>query len=251
MTSTHTTHSTEADATSMRISGPDQQELTTELAVMQRVLPLEGASILELGCGGADKTRMIAEHYPGARIVAAEVDPIAHEKNLAIDDLPNVTFASFGAESIPLTEASFDIVLMFKSLHHVPLDCLARAFDEMRRVLKPGGRLYVSEPVFAGAFNEIVRLFHDEERVRRAAFDATVSAVASGRWTLADEVFFENHLAMQSFAQFERGILNATFMDHQLSPELLEEVRAQFESHRGPDGYVFRIPNRVDVLERV
>ncbi len=235
----------------MRISGPDQQELTTELAVMQRWLPLEDASVLELGCGGADKTRMIAERYPGAHIVAAEVDPIAHEKNLAIADLPNVTFESFGAESIPHADASFDIVLMFKSLHHVPLDRMAQAFDEIRRVLRKGGKLYISEPVFAGAFNEIIRLFHDEQRVRAAAFDATVNAVASGQWALAGEVFFENHMALQSFTQFERGILDATFMDHQLSPELLEEVRQRFESHASPDGYVFRIPNRADVLERI
>ena len=78
-----------------------------------------------------------------------------------------------------------------------------------------------------------------------------MNAVATGQWGLADEIFFENHLALQDFSQFERGILNATFMDHQVSPELLEAVRSRFESHAGPDGYEFRIPNRVDVLERL
>ena len=58
-------------------------------------------------------------------------------------------------------------------------------------------------------------------------------------------------MALESFAQFEQGIINATFMDHQLSEALLAEVRAAFEAHASDAGYVFEIPNRVDVLRKV
>ena len=51
-----------------------------------------------------------------------EVDEIAHAKNQQIADLPNVTFGVAGAQDIPLEDATVDMVLMFKSLHHVPLD---------------------------------------------------------------------------------------------------------------------------------
>jgi SAM-dependent methyltransferase len=74
-----------------------------------------------------------------------------------------------GAQAIPFQDGSFDLALMLKSLHHVPLDLLDQALAEVHRVLRPQGLLYVSEPVFAGALNEVMRLFHDEELVRAAA----------------------------------------------------------------------------------
>jgi hypothetical protein len=46
-----------------------------------------------------------------------------------------------------------------------------RSMREISRVLKPGGTVYISEPVFAGDFNEILRLFHGEQKVREAAFN--------------------------------------------------------------------------------
>ena len=213
-------------------------------------MPLAGARVLELGCGAAEKTRLIAEQCCVAHIVAAEVDAIQHDKNLQIDDLPNVQFVSFGAEQIDAADESFDIVLMFKSLHHVPIDQMDRAFAEIHRVLEPGGLVYISEPVFDGAFNEVIRLFHDEQRVRAAAFDATQRAAVSSAFELDDEVFFKNVMQLRDFGQFERGIINATFMDHNPSPDLLEQVRQRFEANASDAGYVFEIPNRVDVLRK-
>lgn len=239
-----------AHNTTLTIKGPEQQEIADELAIIQRLLPLQGARILELGCGAAEKTRQIAQRTEVCSIVAAEVDQIQHAKNLQIDDLPDVTFASFGAEQINAEDASFDIVLMFKSLHHVPEELLAQALTEIRRVLKPGGLLYVSEPVFDGPFNEVIRLFHDEEHVRQVAFKALVDAVESAQFELVDEVFFANIVTLKDFAQFEKGILNATFMDHDLSAEVLAAVRSRFESNRSDAGYVFEVPNRVDLLRK-
>ena len=117
-------------------------------------------------------------------------------------------------------------------------------------MLKPGGLLYVSEPVFDGPFNEVIRLFHDEEHVRQAAFKALVDAVASEQFELVDEVFFANIVTLTSFAQFEKGVLNATFMDHDLSAEVLGAVRSRFETNRSDAGYVFKVPNRVDLLRK-
>lgn len=234
----------------MQIEGPAGQPVRNEIDVIRELLPLNGARLLELGCGAAEKTRQIMEQSNVVGIVAAEVDPIQHARNLQVDDLPGVTFKTYGAEAIAEADASFDAVMMFKSLHHVPVERMDEALGEIRRVLKPGGLVYISEPVFAGDFNEILRLFHDESSVRRAAFDAMSRAVAHGVLELAEEVFFRNVIRLESFSQFEQGILQATHTEHKLTPELLARVRAKFESYRGEDGYRFDIPNRVDLLRR-
>ena len=95
-----------------------------ETEIYNRLLSLDNKHILELGCGSAEITRNIATAGAGRKITALEVDEIAHEKNLQIRDLPNVTFAIAGAQEIPLADASVDVVFMFKSLHHVPLDLM-------------------------------------------------------------------------------------------------------------------------------
>ncbi len=234
----------------MRIEGPSDQPQRDEIDVIRQLLPLSGARILELGCGAADKTRQIAAEPGVLEIVAAEVDQIQHRKNVDADALPRVTFASYGAEAIAEPDASFDIVLMFKSLHHVPVHLMGQALEEIYRVLKPGGLAYLSEPVFAGEFNEVIRMFHDESTVRRAAFEAVCRAVADGALELEAEVFFKNVVRLKSFAQFEQGVLQATHTEHDLSPDLLARVRAKFESYGGEDGYRFEIPNRVDLLRK-
>ena len=163
----------------MIISSPQANLVRDERDIYEQLLPLQGADILELGCGKAEKTRAISQNGKAQSITALEVDEIQHAANLRNNDLANVTFRLGGAEAIPAADESFDIVLMFKSLHHVPVERMDHAMAEICRVLKPGGLAYISEPVFAGEFNEILRLFHDEKAVREAAFSAVERAVAS------------------------------------------------------------------------
>ncbi|MEZ5542351.1 MAG: class I SAM-dependent methyltransferase [Pseudomonadota bacterium] len=234
----------------MRIA-TDAIELTCpESEIFHRLLTLDGKHILELGCGSAVITRDIATAGPGRRITALEVDRIAHEKNLQITDLPNVTFLLAGAEAIPLEDAAVDVVFMFKSLHHVPVDLMDQALREIRRVLKPGGHAYISEPVYAGAFNEILRLFHDERVVREAAFGALRRAVEAGLFSLDEEVFFHSPLQFEDFADFENRILKVTHTAHRLDAALYRAVQQRFEAHLGPAGARFLMPVRVDLLRK-
>lgn len=232
----------------MQLAGPADQSVINEFVVMSEMLNFDGAKVLELGCGAAEKTRLIVDRTAVSAIVAAEVDRIQHNKNLEIRDLPKVTFAAFGAEAIEAQDASFDIVILFKSLHHVPAALLDQSFAEMFRVLRPGGHVYISEPVFEGEINEVIRLFNDEEVVRKGAFAAIGRAVESGQFQLVEERFFRNIVKLTSFAQFEQGLINVTHSERNVSPELLVRIRERFESFRKPEGFVFEVPNRVDLL---
>lgn len=237
-------------AIEMKIEEPSVEGVINEAEVYNRLLPLDGAHIIELGCGAALHTRAIAEGGRPAAILACEVDTIQHEKNLAITDLLTVTFCHGGAEAIPAGDASSDIVMMFKSLHHVPLDAMNQAMQEIRRVLKPGGLAYISEPVYAGDFNEVLRLFHDEKAVREAAFASVRNAVERGILALEGQHFFNTANHFIDFADFERKVIGVTHTEHRLNPELLQAVQEKFEGYMGPDGAHFVMPIRVDLLRR-
>jgi len=236
---------------SMSLIGPESQDQTNEFKVLTRMLDFGGAKVLEIGCGAAEKTRLIAEKTEVESIIAAEVDEKQHRKNLQIADLEKVTFKSFGAENIDAENQSFDIVLMFKSLHHVPLDQLDSVFQEIYRVLRPGGVAYFSEPVFAGVFNNIMQVYHDEELVRKAAFEAIQRGVKSGLFQLEEEYFFENHLQMDSWAQYKKRMLDVTHTEHRLSADQYTEVKRRFLASETSEGYVYNIPNRVDLLKKI
>lgn len=232
----------------MLISDPEAQLVANEGEILDRLLQLQGATVLELGCGKAEKTRIVAQQ--AASVLALEVDERQLAKNLAVTDLPNVRFARGGAEQIPAPDSNYDIVLMFKSLHHVPAELMDRAFSEIRRVLKPGGTAYISEPVYAGEFNEVLKLFHDERVVREAAFAAEKRAVASGQLVLAEQKFFLQPMHFADFAQFEEQVLKVTHTEHRLSEETHEKVRTRFNGYMTADGVNFQMPIRVDLLRK-
>lgn len=221
-----------------------------ESEIYNRLLALDGKHILELGCGSAEITRNISTSGTDRKITALEVDEIAYEKNLQITDLPNVTFGLSGAQEIPLEDESVDVVFMFKSLHHVPLELMGPSMREIRRVLKPGGLLYISEPVFAGDFNEILRLFHDEQKVREAAFNTVKKAVDEGLFSLLEETFFNSPMKFENFSEFENNTIKATHSNHKLDEQLYSLVKQRFEQHIGDDGAHFLMPIRVDLLQK-
>ena len=234
----------------MKIAAEQIDINCAEPEIYNGLLSLDGKNILELGCGSADITRNIATSGVNRNITALEVDRIAYEKNLLITDLPNVTFALSGAQEIPLQDESVDVVFMFKSLHHVPLEFMAPSMREIRRVLKPGGLVYISEPVFAGDFNEILRLFHDEQKVRQAAFYTIKKAVEEGVFELVKETFFNSPMKFENFAEFENNTIKATHSSHKLDEKLYDLVKKRFEQHLGDDGAHFLMPMRVDLLRK-
>lgn len=232
----------------MRIADPDVGRVADEQDIIDELLYLPGASVLELGCGKADKTRLVAR--TAASVLALEVDPIQLANNQGADAPGNIRFEYGGAENIPAADESFDVVMMFKSLHHVPTERMDDALSEIRRVLKPGGVAYISEPVYAGDFNEILRMFHDEKAVRDAAFAAVVRAVAAQKLSLVSQTFFLQSMRFEDFREFEDCVIKVTHTDHKLPPEVLDAVRTKFDQHVSPDGATFHAPIRVDLLTK-
>lgn len=239
-------HPTEARMNAQPHSSP---LVTNELDLLESLVPLAQARILEAGCGAARLARELLQRHPGAELTGIEVDDRQHAKNLA-DPAPRLTFLRAGAQEIPLPAASVDGGLMLKSLHHVARPLMAQALGELARVVRPGGWLYVSEPVYAGDFNDMIRIFNDEREVRAAAQQAVDAAVAAGPWRQVEERRFVAPARFKDFAEFQQRIVNASFADHRLDDATLARVRAAFEPHVGPDGAYFTVPVLVRLLRR-
>lgn len=219
------------------MSGPrDYPAIADEADLLHELVPLARQAVIELGCGEAKLARALLKRFPGCRVTGLEVDEIQHAKNLASPQA-GLAFVAAGAQAIPFPDASFDLALMLKSLHHVPLDLMDQALAEVARVLRPGGCLYSSEPVYGGALNDIVRIYNEEGAVRAAAQQALDRAVAPGG--LFEEVVqrrFAQPVSYRDFDDFAKKMLYKTYADHQITPELLAKVRAAFELHCGSGG---------------
>jgi SAM-dependent methyltransferase len=108
-------------------------------------VPLDG-DVLELGPGYGITTRWLADH--GGRLTAVEVDPkLAAGLRTQFDD--EIDIYEGDAAALPFPDASFDTVVCFTMLHHVPSKAKQNElFAEAARVLRPGG-------VFAGSDSRV------------------------------------------------------------------------------------------------
>ena len=97
--------------------------------------------VLEIGCGlgtdGAQFARAGAS-YTGVDLTEAAVS--LARRRFELEGLPG-EFHVADAEALPFANESFDLVYSHGVLHHTP--DTARAVEEVRRVLRPGGRAVV------------------------------------------------------------------------------------------------------------
>ncbi|OQA47617.1 MAG: putative S-adenosylmethionine-dependent methyltransferase [Chloroflexi bacterium ADurb.Bin325] len=103
------------------------------LALVQQWTKLEGARILDAGCGVGLYTEKFGQYSPN--VVGVEIDAAvaaeAQRRGLSVVIAP--------AEELPFDAASFDVVFSHEVIEHVTDD--RRAAAEMVRVLAPGGRI--------------------------------------------------------------------------------------------------------------
>jgi len=148
---------------------------------------------------------------------------------------------AMGHPSAPLDDLLVFHVAFGKTVHDVSFNAVANLGYADVRFL---------EPVYAGDFNEVIRLFHDEKAVREAAFAAECRAVESGILALDRQLFFQTRSHYADFAEFDARMIQVTHTNHRLSPDLYAQVRQAFEAHLSPEGATFYPPQRVDVLKK-
>jgi ubiquinone/menaquinone biosynthesis C-methylase UbiE len=125
---------------------PDMQAVNQKLCKTIAAKP--GERLLEVGSGSGILCRLLAPRLqPGGWIVGVDISPemtIEARKYARAEGFnTGITFETCTAESLPYPEASFDGALAARLLLHVTdPDAVLR---EMKRVLKPGGRVVVMD----------------------------------------------------------------------------------------------------------
>jgi len=115
-----------------------------DVAARCAALGLAPRRILDFGGGTGSSAPFFAAAFPDAEIVIADVSrrslDIARERGVAgLDTL------LFDGERLPLADASVDIAFAACVFHHIPTDRQTWLLAEIRRVLRPDGRLWVFE----------------------------------------------------------------------------------------------------------
>lgn len=132
--------------------------------------PREGEVVLDLGSGaGVDCFLAASRVGPGGRVIGVDMTPDMVERareNARIAEQGNVEFRLGTIEELPLKDASVDLIISNCVINLSPEK--GRVFEEAFRVLKPGGRLVVSDLVAE-------RTPTDEERSDMDLYSACVS----------------------------------------------------------------------------
>jgi SAM-dependent methyltransferase len=120
------------------------------------------ARALELAAGTGIVTAAAARALPGARIVVTDLSPAMLDVAAGRKETSGLEFQAVDAQDLPFDDVSFDAVYCQFGIMFLPDK--ARAYAEIRRVLRPGGRL----------------LFSVWERVEDSPIAATVEAALEG-----------------------------------------------------------------------
>jgi SAM-dependent methyltransferase len=112
----------------------------SEKALLEGFEPCPGECLLEIGCGEGGNLFFLQD-IP-AKFFG--IDLFVRKLVFAKGQLQNCGFICSGAEYLPFSDESFDVVLCRDVLHHLP--DRGRALKEMTRVCRQGGRMVIIEP---------------------------------------------------------------------------------------------------------
>jgi SAM-dependent methyltransferase len=128
-----------------------------------------GHRVLDVGCGTGSLALLIRHVHPEVEVVGIDPDPkaLGRAERKAARAGVSISFERGFADALPYRDGAFDRVFSSMMLHHVKADEKAQAVREMRRVLKPGGRLELLDFVGGDSGGHgLGRLIHSHHRLR-------------------------------------------------------------------------------------
>ena len=236
-------------------------QLENGRGMVERLSLAEGARVLDVGCGTGRLAGWMREKV-GPRGAVTGVDPLADRVAIARSSVPGARFEVGKAEDLGLFgDASFDAVTMSSTLHWVADK--EKALSEIRRVLRPGGRLGVTtfpqELASAGTSARVIEpLLRSPPYAEHVDLSKLTFARKGGTTTdhvnlvLAGGLELEELRVYPRIIRHESGETFVRFLDAsafgnllRIVPEALRsrfraDLVAGFDAMKGPEGVVTR-----------
>ena len=189
-----------------------------------------GARVLDAGCGTGHQVADLVE----AGYSAVGVEPAAEMRARAEKLNPGVEVLDGSITDLPFEDGSFDAVIALEVLRYLPRSDNLAAYREMRRVLRPGGLLFVT-------------------MVNRWAIDGyAVWESVKTRRSSGDDGPTRAHCEFVTPGGARRDLLEHGFRDVEAHGRLLLPLRWVFKVHLGLGRVVATVLDPVDdLLSRV
>ena len=240
------------------LQGPlDRQLAPLGRAAMAALAPRPGERVLDIGCGAGGTSLQLAQAVaPGGDVTGVDISrPLLEVARQRASGIPGLSFVEADAQTYPFETAGFDAV--FSRFGVMFFADPVAAFANIRRALKPGGRLaFVCWR--APAENPIMTLpmaaalahlpppappepgapgpfaFADPERVRTILGTAGFTDIAL---TPHNEKIGGGDLDTVVGLALKVGPLGAMLREHPDQRDtVIASVRAALAAHDGPDG---------------
>jgi phosphoadenosine phosphosulfate reductase len=191
--------------------------------LLKLMAPAHGAHIVDAGCGIGEVARLMADKRPDLSFTLANISQ--HQLDMApVGDQFHQLLADFTNSQLPAGCA--DVVMFNSALCQMPIN---QALSEARRLLKPGGQLFICDLAIA-EYRELPELYATfmpadvwGEVIERHGFAATQTILTHGDMT---------HFAGE-FDDFEQALPGAMVYIAQFRSQTLhEQVAATLDRHQ-------------------
>lgn len=235
-----------------RAMAPTNEEIAAMALSSNSVIAREllGAGIgraLDIGCGEGKFTRALTAFAPHVSGVDVKANKIEMALAAAEREGVSVDFRTASGEDLPYESGFFDAVIFSNSLHHMPTPAVA--LREALRVLRPGGFLYVMEPVPAGNYFEATKFVNDETLVRTEAYVELTKLEGAEP---VREIIYRAERMFSGFEEWRSDQLDRDIRRKALFDARPKEVQEKFETSavRRDGKLVFNQVFRVNLLRK-
>lgn len=224
--------------------------------LLELVAPQPGERLLDLACGtGIVARTAVPMVQPGGEVFGVDFNPAQIATARSIDS--SIDWREGDAGSLSFADQEFDLVVCQQGFMFFP--DRVQAVQEIRRVLKPGGRVGIAVWSTIDKAPGYLALVHALERrvgssAARLMDDLTALSdsgevsrfFADGGFPNAEMVTLSNDVVFASAEEFTRAIAVGSIMrrtETQFSEETLDlltaDVAAEMESYIGDNGLIF------------
>lgn len=192
----------------LRLSGTDSDYFSEQKIEEIRKKEADGFQrILDLGCGDGNSAVFFQKYFVGCEYIG--VDTSKESISIAKShQLTRADFIHYNGFDIPFAGGTFDIAFVACVLHHIDSKQHERILTEVKRVLKPGGRLYVFEhnPINPVTRRVVKSCPFDEDAVlmRSSYIRKMLLRLKFQNVNIAYTIFFPRHRVFKGMLALER-----------------------------------------------